>query len=44
MWVIESYQAALATGSSYVFQHDQYKLKIDPAWVRERLQTPFERD
>jgi len=41
---VKAYQAALATGSSYVFQYDQYKLKIDPAWVRERLQTQFKRD
>ncbi len=41
---VEAYRAALATGSTYVFRHDQYKLRIDPKWVQERLQTPFKRE
>lgn len=41
---VTAYRAALATGSTYVFRHDQYKLQIDPKWVQERLQTPFKRD
>jgi hypothetical protein len=41
---LEAYKAAQATGSEYVFRHDQYKLQIDQKWVQERLKTPFKRD
>ena len=40
---IEAYRAAQATGSTYVFRHDQYKLQIDQNWVQARLQIPFQR-
>lgn len=41
---IEVYKAAETTGSQEAFRHDQYKLRIDQAWVQQRLQTPFKRD
>jgi hypothetical protein len=38
------YRAAQATGSTQVFRHDQYNLKIDQTWVQERLQAPYKRE
>jgi len=40
---IEKYQAALAVPGTPQIPHDQYKMKIDKAWVEERLKTPFTR-
>jgi len=38
---LKHYEAALKQDSSGGLQHDQYGLKIDRAWVEERLKTPF---
>ena len=34
---------ALDTNSTVTLTHDQDQLKINRAWVEERLKTPFER-
>jgi hypothetical protein len=38
---IEKYQAALGVPGTPRISHDQYKMKIDKAWVEDRLKTPF---
>ncbi len=41
---IEFYREALKHDSGRTMQHDQYRLRINKAWVEERLKTPFKRD
>jgi len=38
---IKHYQEALKRGGDSSLQHDQYGLKINRAWIEERLKTPF---
>jgi hypothetical protein len=40
---IQKYHAALAVPGTPQIRHDQYKMKIDKAWVEDRLKTPFMR-
>lgn len=35
------YREALKQDTGHVLQHDQYSLRINKAWVEERLKTPF---
>jgi hypothetical protein len=39
---VEYYREALQNDPGYALQHDQYGLRIDRAWIEERLKTPFE--
>lgn len=38
------YRQALDTGYDDYFQYDQYGMKVDRAWVEERIKTPFTRN
>jgi hypothetical protein len=38
------YAEALKNDPGWTLQHDQYSLRIDKAWVEERLKTPFKWD
>jgi hypothetical protein len=40
---IAAYNTALALPGEINFRHDQWSMRIDRAWVDERLKTPFER-
>ena len=35
------YREALKNDTGRALQHDQYSLRINKAWVEERLKTPF---
>jgi hypothetical protein len=35
------YREALQNDPGYALQHDQYGLRIDKAWIEERLKTPY---
>jgi beta-lactamase regulating signal transducer with metallopeptidase domain/tetratricopeptide (TPR) repeat protein len=39
---LQLYKEALAITGYETLRHDQYGMKIDRAWVEERLRTPFE--
>ncbi len=39
---VASYSEALENDPGRTLQHDQYGLRIDRAWVEERLKSPFE--
>lgn len=38
---LERYRQALEVEGDHVTQHSQFNLRIDRAWVEQRLQTPF---
>ncbi|MEW6234136.1 MAG: M1 family aminopeptidase [Candidatus Omnitrophota bacterium] len=38
------YRQALQSGYGGSFRHDQYGIKVDRAWIEERLRIPFHRD
>jgi hypothetical protein len=41
---VASYREALKHDTGRTMQHDQYGLRIDKAWVEERLKAPFTRN
>jgi tetratricopeptide (TPR) repeat protein len=38
---LKYYETALALFPGFPIQHDNWKIVIDEAWIRERLRTPF---
>jgi hypothetical protein len=38
---VASYAEALKNDTGRTLQHDQYSLRINRAWVEERLKSPF---
>ena len=41
---VSFYREALKHDTGGYMRHDQYGLRIDKAWVEERIKTPYRRD
>jgi hypothetical protein len=38
---LEFYQKAMQIYPGFPVQHDNWNIKIDKAWIEERIKTPF---